>query len=342
MLVLTNQISFNALPFEIRATIFRYLDLDALFNIMPALGKENYKIITSPDSQILSFSFEYWFTSPDKAVPNFVKAQIFAEQQAEITHFANRQAPITKTIKDWLKSKVWEHRTYIPVNQDAFFSQLASVEDLPTLTQPYRKKELLARHNWLNKINTQLYLFYTVTKPYFNEKLIFEPSTHLLTRLPSSLLATEFSIPFSEPQTRLMPRLLIKWTQFWGKGYWQNLTEMFLDSQRLMRLPSLQELGALTILRVSNNQLKSLPSLPNNLRELDAANNCLNRLSVDLPAKLKKLDVTRNFLTHLPFDAAQRPILFCFATDKSISWKRTKSTQKVKPDQENTASTPKL
>jgi Leucine-rich repeat (LRR) protein len=73
-------------------------------------------------------------------------------------------------------------------------------------------------------------------------------------------------------------------------------------NNNLKSLPKLPE--GLEKLDCSGNKLKSLPKLPNSLKDLDCWNNNLTSLP-ELPEGLEKLDCSRNNLTRLPDNLTQ-------------------------------------
>ena len=79
----------------------------------------------------------------------------------------------------------------------------------------------------------------------------------------------------------------------------EDITILDISDKNIKSLPNLTRFKNLQILRCSNNQLTSLPSLPQNLNILYCFNNQLTSLP-SLPQNLITLDCSNNKLTSLP------------------------------------------
>ena len=91
----------------------------------------------------------------------------------------------------------------------------------------------------------------------------------------------------------------------------EDITILDISYRDIKSLPDLTRFKNLKILHCSNNQLTSLPSLPQNLKILYCFNNQLTSL-LTLPQQLKILDCSGNQLTLLPTLMQNLNILYCF------------------------------
>ncbi len=82
-----------------------------------------------------------------------------------------------------------------------------------------------------------------------------------------------------------------------GIEHFENLQTLWCNNNQLSSLPTLP--NSLTFLKCSNNQLNSLPLLPSSLTSLNCGNNQLSSLSF-LPINLEYLDCSQNQLNALP------------------------------------------
>lgn len=87
-------------------------------------------------------------------------------------------------------------------------------------------------------------------------------------------------------------------------------TEIDIQSENISELPSLINFKNLRVLNCSNNNLTSLPELPENLQELHCRNNKLTSLP-ELPENLRHLQCQFNKLTSLPRLPETLDVLCC-------------------------------
>jgi Leucine-rich repeat (LRR) protein len=113
-----------------------------------------------------------------------------------------------------------------------------------------------------------------------------------------SLSDTILAIDISDRDIKSLPDL----TRF------KNLRELFCYNNQLTSLPTLPQ--NLTDLHCYNNQLTSLSTLPQNLIELHCSNNQLTSLPT-LPQNLEKIFCSNNQLTSLPTLPQNLEILLC-------------------------------
>ena len=91
----------------------------------------------------------------------------------------------------------------------------------------------------------------------------------------------------------------------------KDILTLDISGKGIKSLTNLTRFKNLKTLDCSNNQLTSLPTLPQNLKTLDCYNNQLTSLPT-LPQNLKTLDCYNNQLTSLPTLPQNLEVLYCY------------------------------
>jgi len=106
-----------------------------------------------------------------------------------------------------------------------------------------------------------------------------------------------------------------EWNKLYIESYLNALPDdidyLDISDHGFKYIPDLSRFAKLEILYCFNNQLTSLPILPENLKELCCSNNQLTSL-LALPQNLEKLNCNTNKLTSLPILPENLETLYCY------------------------------
>lgn len=179
-------------------------------------------------------------------------------------------------------------------------------EYLSTLKSEYQGKETMRKHS------ASIYLdpdFFNAKTVYFNIGVYRFPSILInFTPVETLDLSKNFLEYLSDDFSRLSNlselRLSNNKFKFVPKSLPKSLVKLYLNTNQLTEIPSLEELVNLTILDVSNNGLTILSSLVDlkKLTDLDVSFNKLDKLNpLGFPTTLRRLKISHNQLHDIPF-----------------------------------------